>query len=148
MRTQLSERTVSLPNAQGLKRDENEKGEQKAMPMVLPTMGAGIKSGNQIASATVTKTTSGTQVASSQPSNVEKLRRGLTNFMNHLNPGAYFVPSPAQLPPAGGKMAPAGLQAEPATIINDGPSADALIKGPNRLVQARPLGGPLRWGRR
>lgn len=73
----------------------------------------------------------------------EKLKRGLTNFMNNLNPAPYFVP--AQL--AGNKLA-AGSQAEPSTIINDGPSADVLIKGPNRLVQARPLGGPLRWGRR
>lgn len=88
--------------------------------------------------------------------NAEKLRRGLTNFMNHLNPAPFFVPpaplgstaalASVQASPAVNKNT--GSQAEPATIITDGPTADAVIKGPNRLVQARPLGGPLRWGRR
>lgn len=85
-----------------------------------------------------------TDTKQTRANTAEKLKRGLTNFMNHLNPAPYFVP--AQLA-SGGKLV-AGSQAEPATIINDGPSADVLIKGPNRLVQARPLGGPLRWGRR
>jgi hypothetical protein len=67
--------------------------------------------------------------------NTEKLKRGLTNFMNHLNPAPYFVPQDTA------KGASAGSQA---TIINDG-GADAVIKGPNRLT--RPLGSPLRWGR-
>ena len=71
---------------------------------------------------------------------IDKLKRGLTNFLNNYNPAPYFVPKSAQL--AGAKSSPSTP-----TIINDGPTADAVIKGPNRLVQARPLGGPLRWGR-
>lgn len=86
-------------------------------------------------------------IVEGRPNTTEKLKRGLTTFMNHLNPAPYFVPPQQAI--SNSKTAPAtGLQAEPATIINDGPSADVLIKGPNRLVQARPLGGPLRWGRR
>jgi hypothetical protein len=64
----------------------------------------------------------------------EKLKRGLTSFMSHLNPGVYFVPHDAA------KASSVGSQA---TIINEGGS-DAVIKGPNRLT--RPLGSPLRWG--
>lgn len=82
----------------------------------------------------------------------DKLKRGLTNFINHFNPAPFFVPNSAQFAAAGGALqqAPPKLTStrEPPTIVNDGPSADAVIKGPNRLVQARRLGGPLRWGRR
>lgn len=102
----------------------------------------GSAQGNQVQSAHLTR---GTNVKQARTNTADKLKRGLTNFMNNLNPAPYFVPT--QLASTGAKTA-TGSQAEPATIINDGPSADVLIKGPNRLVQARPLGGPLRWGRR
>ena len=102
--------------------------------------------------ATQSEVKSPGQVAnSSKPlkaNNVEKLKRGLTNFMNHLNPAPYFVPTQPVDTGSNSKTPATGSQAEPSTIINHGPSADVLIKGPNRLVQARPLGGPLRWGRR
>lgn len=104
--------------------------------------------------------------------NVEKLKRGLTNFMNQLNPAPFFVPShyheqQAADPQAklngkeaneGGKVTlgsgklatQLGPQpsAELAAIVNADPSVDVLIKGPIRVAQTRPIGGPLRWGRR
>lgn len=70
----------------------------------------------------------------------EKLKRGLTNFMNHLNPAPYFVPAQEQNSSTGAAGTPQ------ATIVQDSPSAEAVIKGPKRLT--RPLGSPLRWGRR
>lgn len=93
--------------------------------------------------------------------NLEKVRRGLSNFVNHFNPAPFFIPPTSSAPPLhsaasksvstnsaanGNKNANAtGMQAEPATIVNDAPNAEVLIKGPNRLVQARR--GPFRWGR-
>lgn len=87
-----------------------------------------------------------------RPNNAEKLKRGLTNFMNQLNPAPYFVPAPMASQLAGGKGSVAsltpGTSAESAAIVNPDPlGGDVLIKGP-RLSQTRPIGGPLRWGRR
>lgn len=90
--------------------------------------------------------------------NAEKLKRGLTSFMNQLNPASFFVPAVVQ--PGLQQQALKGelgaakqpnasktqTSAETAAIVNGDPTADVLIKGPNRLSQTRPIGGPLRWG--
>lgn len=101
----------------------------------------------------------GPKLAAPSPSaaQAEKLKRGLTNFMNQLNAGPFFVPVPMR--PTSGQQQKGAVKAnqsvvgsqiaaEPATIVNGDPTAEALIKGPNRLAQTRPIGGPLRWGRR
>lgn len=91
----------------------------------------------------------------------EKLKRGLTNFMNQLNAAPFFVPASA--PPASVPLQQDPLlqksaatptnslssSAEPATIVNSDSSPLVGLKGPaNRWAFARPIGGPLRWGRR
>lgn len=105
-----------------------------------------------------------------KPTNADKLKRGLTNFMNQLSPGSFFLPTPVQLPeqqkqspadkqqvkgfepiPTPGKELSTGksssqASAEKSAIVNAEVTADALIKRPNRLSQARSIGGPLRWG--
>lgn len=102
----------------------------------------------------------GRLISSNNNINAEKLKRGLTNFMNSLNPAPYFVPNPngQQLPQqqqpqqqqiliqAKGLGASGGLQssAETAALVNVEPTAEVLIKGPTK--QTRPIGGPLRWG--
>lgn len=98
-----------------------------------------------------TKTSFGRIVSNSN--NAEKLKRGLTNFMNSLNPAPYFVPNTigqqqVLINPLKVSGTSGGLQssAETAALINVDPTAEVIIKGPTR--QTRPIGGPLRWGRR
>lgn len=112
--------------------------------------------------------------------NVEKLKKGLANFVNQLNPAPFFVPATqsAQVDhhnqqqqqekrhqhqhqeesgSATGKS-PSEQQKEQnngqlssgdlATLVNSDSTVDVLIKGPIRAAQTRPIGGPLRWGRR
>lgn len=115
----------------------------------------------QQASASVNSIVQTTKPSAKPTNNAEKLKRGLTNFMNQLNPASFFVPAAVQPVPqlqqaSKGELGAAkqlnasktGSQtsAETAAIVNGDPTADVLIKGPNRLSQTRPIGGPLRWG--
>jgi len=105
--------------------------------------------------------------SASRPNNAEKLKRGLTNFMNQLNPAPFFVPTLPQShaqqqqqqqasgSSSGGQQVPSDMKlvqqssAEPATIVNGEQTVDLIInRGPTRLTYSRPIGGPLRWGRR
>lgn len=100
-------------------------------------------------------------LVTSKTNTAEKLKRGLTNFMNQLNPAPFFVPTSQpqssqskqqqqQLQHADGNNKggqPNASSAEPATIVNS--DSSLVIKGAaNRWAFARPIGGPLRWGRR
>lgn len=73
----------------------------------------------------------------------EKLKRGLTNFMNQMNPAPFFIPI---LPQQHNNNAN-GAQSlsKPVAIVNEDATAEALIKRPNRLGQTRPF-GPMRFG--
>lgn len=133
------------------------------MELISPQSSAQINYNNDIGSKSDFPTKSlvlfGRSISNNNNMNAEKLKRGLTNFMNSLNPGPYFVPNPIgqQQPPqiqqqvliqAKGLGTSGGLQssAETAAIVSVDPTAEVLIKGPTR--QTRPIGGPLRWGRR
>lgn len=88
--------------------------------------------------------------------NVEKLKKGLANFVNQLNPAPFFVPAQAHQAPESAAKSPGGQQLKSgssnngdlATLVNSDSTVDVLIKGPVRAAQTRSIGGPLRWGRR
>lgn len=82
----------------------------------------------------------------SHANTAEKLKRGLSNFINQTsNPATFFVPpAPQKSPP----IKPVSEIGEPSAIINNDPAVEVFINRPRRLTHSRPIGGPLRWGRR